>query len=582
MVTRETICEQFEALGSVPSDIVLSKCVEICANYGIDDPEQFVEQWMAFSISNLGGAEPTLEYLKQMERKELKRNENVKETKIIPVDSFPPHELSLTKEILSYNSYVNDLDNSQIKDDIEYKPGAVVCTYGKLNSKVTTWLNKNLKYNVELQIVPNKKGEYLDNNALYMFDNLADKCNIIGDHMYITGLQLCDKYLNNSSQTNASDSTIANTSNAQNTTHYSKSTSNDYSELSFVNASGQDIKKSIGRIVCDADGRLNPSSVMVHSTDDQALRKCHLNFNNLHSYDLYPGQTCMINGVNPRGDTIYVSDIKSELSSIMPNSSQITVTEGPLHIFIASGPFTSPDNLKYEPFKNIISYVKKHQPQVIILLGPFIDSQHELIVEGSLNVNFNDFVETLLTDLMEAIENPTSKIIIVSSSKDAISAEVFPTPPYKLFNGLNKPHLMLLPDPCTINILGILFTLTSTDVVRHMQEEELVHNAGRDIVRRCIRRIFSTRNMYPIYPPSNDVSLDTQLWSQFCEIDSIPHIMVLPSDNKYYIRDIDGCIIINPGRMVNENSGTFTRLEIHPSVGTNNLIERLACQTIKV
>lgn len=44
--------------------------LDLCTNYGIDAVD-FVEQWMAFSVSNLQGAEPTLDYLTDMERKEL-------------------------------------------------------------------------------------------------------------------------------------------------------------------------------------------------------------------------------------------------------------------------------------------------------------------------------------------------------------------------------------------------------------------------------------------------------------------------------------------------------------------------------
>lgn len=44
--------------------------LDLCTLYGIDAVD-FVEQWMAFSVSNLHGAEPTFEYLTEMERKEL-------------------------------------------------------------------------------------------------------------------------------------------------------------------------------------------------------------------------------------------------------------------------------------------------------------------------------------------------------------------------------------------------------------------------------------------------------------------------------------------------------------------------------
>lgn len=44
--------------------------IEICLRYDVDDPVEFVEQWMAFSVSKLSGAEPTVEYLREMESHE--------------------------------------------------------------------------------------------------------------------------------------------------------------------------------------------------------------------------------------------------------------------------------------------------------------------------------------------------------------------------------------------------------------------------------------------------------------------------------------------------------------------------------
>lgn len=52
----------------------------MCAFYNIKDPAEFVEHWTSFSISYLEGAEPTLEFLDQLENKEL-RNKNVTKSK---------------------------------------------------------------------------------------------------------------------------------------------------------------------------------------------------------------------------------------------------------------------------------------------------------------------------------------------------------------------------------------------------------------------------------------------------------------------------------------------------------------------
>ncbi|CAG2064557.1 unnamed protein product, partial [Timema podura] len=49
-------------------------CVEICETNCIDE-EEFVETWMAYTVSNLGGADPTVETLTQMERNCLTKTE---------------------------------------------------------------------------------------------------------------------------------------------------------------------------------------------------------------------------------------------------------------------------------------------------------------------------------------------------------------------------------------------------------------------------------------------------------------------------------------------------------------------------
>lgn len=46
--------------------------LEICESNNVDDPVEFVEKWMTFSISKFNGAEPTHEYLEAFERSELK------------------------------------------------------------------------------------------------------------------------------------------------------------------------------------------------------------------------------------------------------------------------------------------------------------------------------------------------------------------------------------------------------------------------------------------------------------------------------------------------------------------------------
>uniref|UniRef100_A0A7G3AHA0 Dipeptidyl peptidase 3 n=1 Tax=Lutzomyia longipalpis TaxID=7200 RepID=A0A7G3AHA0_LUTLO len=71
MITVEALSREFDELGIEPNTEVLAKCIEICENHSIEDAVEFVEMWMAFSISCLGGAEPTVINLVDFERKEI-------------------------------------------------------------------------------------------------------------------------------------------------------------------------------------------------------------------------------------------------------------------------------------------------------------------------------------------------------------------------------------------------------------------------------------------------------------------------------------------------------------------------------
>lgn len=51
--------------------------LELCSIYSLDDPVEFVEKWMSFSISKLDGADPTIQSMIDFENKELRNQNNV-------------------------------------------------------------------------------------------------------------------------------------------------------------------------------------------------------------------------------------------------------------------------------------------------------------------------------------------------------------------------------------------------------------------------------------------------------------------------------------------------------------------------
>lgn len=59
-------------------------------------------------------------------------------------------------------------------------------------------------------------------------------------------------------------------------------------------------------------------------------------------------------------------------------------------------------------------------------------------------------------------------------------------------------------------------------------------NAGGDKIRRYMNYLFHQKSFYPLFPPK--IPTDIRLIHEYATIDEIPHILVAPSDLKYYMR----------------------------------------------
>lgn len=212
-----------------------------------------------------------------------------------------------------------------------------------------------------------------------MYDTFLQKCSVAADRVFDIGQEICAKLIKD--RPNEYNDEL-------------------YQNLSHVDVPHQNTLKCIGRVCSDNDYQLDPNSTMLIGADEMKLRTVRLNFNRIKNVSLYPGQTVFAQGLNPRGDILYVDEIFSERQlthATMPN------LEENLNMVIASGPFCKHDELNYEPLNELIAYCKQNKPDVLILLGPFLDADHKCVQETTLKLSFETFFENLITGIMEAI-----------------------------------------------------------------------------------------------------------------------------------------------------------------------------------
>lgn len=84
-----------------------------------------------------------------------------------------------------------------------------------------------------------------------------------------------------------------------------------------------------------------------------------------------------------------------------------------------------------------------------------------------------------------------------------------------------------------------------------------------DRLGRLAEHVLLQGTFYPLYPPSPELPLDMETWSECGILYRIPHILLLPSATKYFYKWSQGTLIVNPSKI---SKGTFTRLNILPSV----------------
>lgn len=102
--------------------------LEIGFSHDVDDAVEFVEKWMAFSISNLNGADPTVQYLTEMENREF--------SKVQQQNQSRKRSAAEKSSNLKVYKQGNDVD-----DEVDDEDNALLGSYVCITPKVSTQIN---------------------------------------------------------------------------------------------------------------------------------------------------------------------------------------------------------------------------------------------------------------------------------------------------------------------------------------------------------------------------------------------------------------------------------------------------------
>lgn len=254
-------------------------------------------------------------------------------------------------------------------------PGKVVYTFGTSQLiKSIEWTNTG-KQPIKFERI----SEHFGADQTYMYDNLLQKTSIAADRIFDIGEEICTKLIKERGDVYENDL---------------------YNQVFKVNAPTQAAIRCVGRICSDSDCQLDLHSTMLISADEICLRSYRLQFDRMKSFALFPGQTVFMQGVNPRGDTFFVDEIIGERNLTYAEPPQVATN---LNLIVAAGPYTSQDDLTNDALNDLIVYCKQNKPDVLILLGPFLDADHPLVLDGSMKMSMETFFEHTILRVMNSI-----------------------------------------------------------------------------------------------------------------------------------------------------------------------------------
>lgn len=364
-----------------------------------------------------------------------------------------------------------------------------------------------------------------------------------------------------------------------------------------------DVVMAAGRIRVELDGsegaasgRINPSSVVLESEDGNLVA---LDLGRMHEAKtplfLHPGMVVVVEGVNTNGRRLQVHalydnamslpQVGRTLGQVAANDEDEILLEaaqphGELFAtaLFAAGPYTTNENLNYEPLDDLLAVVVRSRPDVVFLAGPFVDAEHDQI-SAATPVPFEQiFEKRVLQRLRKALsEMPAgerTQVVLIPSLEDVHNDFVCPQPAMKLVPGAEEhPNISLFGNPTVVklsarnNAFVATVGMTSIPALQDISGDCLCWNKG-DRFSAIASSMLRQCSFYPTFPATAAVPLDTSLMDGLLipETEGTPtvDVLVAPSRLKAFAKCVDGgAVAINPGLLCRGScGGTYAEVKI--------------------
>mmetsp|Transcript_35103 Transcript_35103/g.72151 ORF Transcript_35103/g.72151 Transcript_35103/m.72151 type:complete len:578 (-) Transcript_35103:87-1820(-) len=353
-----------------------------------------------------------------------------------------------------------------------------------------------------------------------------------------------------------------------------------------------------GRIACEGfEGRLNDRSIMLEGPSF-ANTKVRLNVADCKQIAAFPGQIVGVVGRSGMtGSTFHVKDFLPGL----PVQGEALAPESSLHAMVVAGPFSQRDRLDFTALQSALAHAQIERPQVLILLGPFVDANNTKVMEGEACLSgseepacLEEVYVRVFAELRKGLEplraaRPATQVFILPSLDEAVNFHPLPQPPMDIMLAqwleeeatdllqLQQMGVRFLSNPAHVELNGIKVSITSADALSPILREMVLRPEGRK-VEEALQLLLKQRCLFPAVPrdPAQVYEAKAQALD-FPWDGTSPQICIFPSPLAVMNGAVvENTLFVNPGALCRQAAlGSFAELWIQPAEGVSTMKDRV-------
>ncbi|KAI9594523.1 DNA polymerase alpha subunit B N-terminal-domain-containing protein [Syncephalis fuscata] len=302
------------------------------------------------------------------------------------------------------------------------------------------------------------------------------------------------------------------------------------------------------------------------SSDAGQGARVRIRLDSLASFALFPGQIIGLQGVNNTGEHFMITKLYNMPPIALPKTPLTELREyhlgsqgiehEPVGLIVAAGPYTLDDSLKFEPLVELLKKIEQNLPDLVILMGPFLDRQHPMMIHGQTDKMPEElFDEYILSPILDVLSRCSStRIALVPATDDLMTDYLsLPQAPMNLSDLLSKRKSSIR------SLSNQLFCWPNPP-------RRIAHApTNTDRLARLASHLLEQRSFYPLYPPALGESVDMQRLEALA-IHQQPDLLIIPSQLRHFCKTIGTeSLCVNPGRLSRKQTGgTYARITVHP------------------